>query len=116
MWAPPEVVRAARSNPQLPEHERRVYVHFSHDVFSLGMLGYEVLTGARACACPEAATRCAEGAQQYPWERPQAEWPQEWRSSPLRQVLEPCLNREAANRPNVQQVLANLRQLQMHRQ
>lgn len=113
MWAPPEVVRAALSNPQLADRDRRVYVHYSHDIFSLGMLGYEVLTGARAVASPDEATRCAEGAKMYPWERPEADWPAAWRGSPLRQVLEPCLRREAASRPSVEQVLATLRQLQV---
>ena len=64
------------------------------------MVAFEAITNVRALTTHEEVLNCASSAMQYPWERPAAEQPPEWRRSRLRATLEPCLAREAAARPS----------------
>ena len=95
--APPEIVAAAWEN-------RFVTVHPSHDVWALGVIAYEAVTGTRAVQSTSAAVACAQGGAPYPWEAPPEAQNQAWRQSRVRAIVEPCLSRYASVRPHATQI------------
>ena len=49
--------------------------------------------------------QCALGLETYPWELPAAQLHAHWQHSKLRGILEPCLSRDAEQRPSAHAVL-----------
>jgi serine/threonine protein kinase len=72
----------------------------AHDIWALGVLAYEAVTGTRALLSIDDVRSCASGSSPYPWELPAAELHPAWRASRLRHLLQPCLARDAAKRPS----------------
>ena len=91
-YAPPEVIRATRSG-------ETVVVDASHDVWALGVIAYEAITGTRALATRPQADACACEGVQYPWEQSEDRMPEKWVRSRLRAIMRPCLDRRAGERP-----------------
>jgi hypothetical protein len=72
-------------------------------------MAYESLIGMPALDSEVVALRCAQGQQQYPWERPASAQVHAWRNAEdLRAALEPCLTRDVAHRQSAQQLLERL--------
>jgi hypothetical protein len=71
-------------------------------------MAYEAITNTRALDSQGYITRCAQGAAQYPWERSEREQPQAWRSSRVKALMLPCLERDPAARPTAQQLYTSV--------
>ena len=106
-YAPPEVVNAYIE-------EQHITVHPSADIWALGVMAFEVLSGRRAVVTASDMCAAASGAQPYPWEdvdaadaAPEGE---EWRGLRLWSVVELCLARDAAARPTAASVVQRLQQ------
>ena len=92
-YAPPEVVAAYRC-------EGTVTVAASHDIWALGVMAFEALTGGRALGSLEQLLACARGDEAYPWDASKlADAPERWRRSRLRPLIEPCLAHDPSQRP-----------------
>lgn len=103
-YAPPEIVRA------LPTMSP-VMVSPAHDMWALGVMGFEAIvgSGARAMTTAPQLHRCAEGVEPYPWEAPVEQQPAPWRQARLlRGMLEPFLARKAGARPTAAALQASL--------
>ena len=99
--APPEVVCADMSCAT-------VRASPSHDIWGLAVTVFECICRQPAL-CSRAQVRAAAmGDQPYPWELPTDKQPPAWRQSRLRALLQPCLARNAAERPTAQQLLADV--------
>ena len=107
LYAPPEVTLAL-------EDEQPIAVDGSHDIWSLGVILYEVISGNRAFALDAKVAdcfACALGDKLYPWELPLDEQPAAWRHSRLQAGVVRCLQRDAAQRPTAAELKRDLRRL-----
>lgn len=80
----------------------------SHDLWSLGVIGYEAITQRSALTTREAVFGCAAHTYSYPWEAPTPELHNAWRRSKMRPLLSQCLARDAAERPTAAQLLTQI--------
>ena len=104
-YAPPEVIAAYNAGED-------VTVAPSHDVWSLGVMAYEVIAQQPAFEDATALFESAAGARPYPWEAAALDTaPTIWRKSRLRPAVQACLARNAVERPSVADVLVALRRL-----
>ena len=87
---------------------QNVTVRTAHDLWALGVIGYECITQRAVLVTSSEVIDCASGEQCYPWEEPAASQPQAWRRSPLRPLLTPCLARTAPGRPAAADVVAGV--------
>ena len=106
-YAAPEVVIAARI-------KQDVTVRTAHDMWALGVIGYECITQSAVLVTTSEVIDCASGEQNYPWEEPDANQPQAWRRSPLRPLLTTCLQRRAPGRPAAADVIASVAAMGRH--
>jgi serine/threonine protein kinase len=109
-YAAPEAIKAAvDSSTMQMASVATLVVKDALDVFAAGVIAFEALRGVPALDHETDVKQCALGSAQYPWERPDAQQPEEWRSAgPLRAVLVRCLSRNAAERPRAEQLMAEL--------
>ena len=91
--------------------DAHIAVHPSHDVWALGVIAYEAITQGRALTSQTQIAQCAQGQAAYPWEVAQSELPRAWVQSRLRPLVEPCLKRDAAERPAAAQIHAAVNRL-----
>ena len=125
-YAPPELVRAA-CDSHTPDRHKQIVVAPSHDVYAVGMIAFEALSGRKAfgsakeVACGEAfrasadVQACASGTLAYPWDAPAPASAQEqeptWRKSRLWPMVAECLRPEPARRPSAESMCARLVEL-----
>ena len=81
----------------------------SHDIFSIGVVAYEALVQSPVMKRCD-VQRCAQHGAPYPWEEKpmQSSW---CKSSLRKDILEPCLARDPANRPKAEDLVSCLDQL-----
>lgn len=107
MYAPPEITLAL-------EEEVPIAIAGSHDIWSLGVILYEVISGNPAFSVEAKVAdcfACAAGDKLYPWELPLDEQPAAWRHSRLQAGVLRCLQRDASLRPSAQELKRDLRRL-----
>ena len=98
-YAAPEVLQAYVNKEQIP-------VHPSVDIWALGVIVYEVLTGAPAlqtCKNVEEVIAHAAGEKAYPWE---AAANADFDQSNVRHLIRECLRRNPELRPTAAQLRA----------
>ena len=107
LYAPPEAILAHVAREQLT-------VTPALDIWALGVIIYECLTGQvtfSRFSGMEEVLGCAQGTRPYPWERPAAEQPPEWRKARARPVFERCLARDPGLRPTASTLMQYVRRL-----
>ena len=92
---------AARAN-------QSVTVSRAHDLWALGVIGFECVTQSTALLTSSDVIKCASGERCYPWEERDDAQPRAWRRSPLRPLLAPCLARLAPHRPAAADIAAGV--------
>ena len=102
-YASPEVIRAYID-------DTHVVVHPSADVWALGVMAFEVLSGRRAVQSSSELQAVVSGKQRYPWEvQAAADTGEEpWRKLRLWALVEACLARDPAARPTAATVVQRL--------
>lgn len=103
-YAAPEVLHALQQN-------QRVAAHPAQDIWTLGVLAYELVTGTRAFAGvpPDAIYKCANAVTPYPWS---AHPPHpNLLASEARAIIEGCLRRDPMSRASAQQIFNKLQRL-----
>jgi serine/threonine protein kinase len=106
-YAPPEAINAHTAGMDM-------VVDPSLDMWAIGVILFESLSRSRTFQIhggAEEAYECAEGAKQYPWERPVEELPVQWRRSRACSLFSRCLSRDPAARPTANQLLQSLHRL-----
>ena len=92
--------------------EDNVTVAPAHDIWALGVMAFEALTGRRAVGSLEQLFQCARGERPYPWDASMlSEAPERWRKSRLRPLIEPCLAHDAAQRPAAAEIVARVERM-----
>jgi hypothetical protein len=111
------------NDPHKEPSDRSIIVAPTHDIFALGLLAFEALSGAKVFgSAHEVATgkaldvtdsiqACACGKQQYPWERPGAQEKHACLRSLLGPVVVQCLHRDASQRPDAKMLCQNIAKL-----
>ena len=102
-YAPPEVVNAY-TNSTL------VTVEPGADIWALGVMAFEVLSGRRAMQSISELYLFASGAQSYPWEAAPDAAAEPWRKLRLWSLVEACLARDPAARPTAAMVVQRVQQ------
>ena len=102
-YAPPEVVNAYVDGSF-------VTVEPSVDVWALGVMAFEVLSGRRALYTMAELYACAAGKQPYPWEAAPDAAGEPWRKLRLWSLVLACLARDSAARPTAATVVKQLEQ------
>ena len=102
-YAPPEVVTAHF-------HGKPIAVHPSADIWALGVMAFEVLSGRRAMQSISELYLFASGAQSYPWEAAPDAAAEPWRKLRLWSLVEACLARDPAARPTAAMVVQRVQQ------
>ena len=104
-YAPPEVVAAYQAGANIT-------VAPAQDIWALGVMAFEALTGGRAVAATQELFLCAAGAKAYPWDSSMlADAPPRWRKSRLRPTIEQCLAHDPAQRPEAQAIVEQVNRL-----
>jgi hypothetical protein len=78
-----------------------------------GVMAFDAIVGRPTMmqsTLPEIRDR-ALGQEQYPWEKPSAELPEQWQRSRLRPLVQPCLARDAERRPTAAALVQSLAQI-----
>ena len=102
-YAPPEVVNAFIE-------DTHVAVHPSVDVWALGVMAFEVLSGRHTVQSRGELYAFAAGTQPYPWEAAPDTAREPWRKLRLWALVEDCLARDPATRPSAATVVQRLEQ------
>ena len=105
-YAPPEIVRAHLDSAD-------VAVDASHDMWSVGVMAYEAITGSKVF---DGTTHVFDAArltdpQPYPWEAPDSAFAAACRQFRLRAVVLQCLSRDAAARPSAAALLSQMERI-----
>ena len=108
-YAAPEVIAAHLSGG-------RVTVTAAADIWSLGLIAFELLSGQPAALSEAELYVCAAGGRQFPWEAEPAENGDggEWARSRLRPVILACLARDPVERASVEALSAKLKAMYHH--
>ena len=105
MYAAPEILQSYAAGRRIPAHP-------AADIWALGVMVYEALTGALAFPPfrkrPVEVYEAAGGSARYPWESDRDVQFSRYR---IRPVVEACLARDAAARPSAVQLIAQLDRL-----
>lgn len=103
-YAAPEVLHALQQN-------QPVAAHPAQDIWTLGVLAYELVTGTRAFTGvpPDAIYKCANAITPYPWSAHPSH--PSLLASEARAVIEACLRRDPMSRASAQQMFNKLQRL-----
>ena len=103
-YAAPEVLHALQQN-------QAVVADPAHDIWTLGVLAYEVLTGQRVFSenDPETIFKHANAITVYPWSR--ATLHPSFEASGTRELIEGCLRRDPKSRLDAQKIVNKLHKL-----
>jgi serine/threonine protein kinase len=103
-YAAPEVLHSKQKSQQVTTDP-------SQDIWALGMLAYEVLTGDRVFPDGDNGTilKHANALSPYPWSRPKLH--PAFEKSPTRELIEGCTRRDPKSRLDAQKIVQQLHRM-----